>query len=571
MKRLGRRGSIATMVALLAVPLIGMVGLATDGARAWLLRSRLHTALDAAVLAGARNIALPTAQRDAEVAAMFWTNFGVRGTGYTPAQATGQAWRGFLDASTTLDPPLAVDSSTMRVTARAVLDTTFARVLGVTTLNLSASAEARRADMGMELALVLDVTGSMGANLTPSRIGSATTNGTNIDALRLAASDLVNILYGTRETVPNLWVSVVPYTTTVNIAPQRTGWLDPGSRDFARYSPRDWMGCVEARAAAGNDQTDAPPGVEAFKPYFWASTLGKYTLKSAGAVPGDNDWAASLTGANGISEMYQDVRENNNVGPNTGCPQARVLPLTAAKTSVLNRIMALRSTFKGGTMHNVGLQAGWFTLSPRWRGLWTTGALDAGADTSPATLPLNYRTQYMQKVVVLMTDGQANWNDWGGGAPGDCSDTSTSNTATPAGAPPLRPLGCPKNGYPGNVSVAAGAAPLQDASGNNNTDYSGYGRRLENRLGLAPPLTAARTTTELNRRMTALCEAMKHKPEPNIIVYTITFNLTDAATQNLFRSCASQPDYWFNSPTQADLRNAFRQIGSQLANLRLLR
>ena len=49
MRRLGRRGNIAMLVALLAVPLVGMVGIATDGARAWLLRSRLHTALDAAV------------------------------------------------------------------------------------------------------------------------------------------------------------------------------------------------------------------------------------------------------------------------------------------------------------------------------------------------------------------------------------------------------------------------------------------------------------------------------------------------------------------------------------------
>ncbi|TDH59601.1 hypothetical protein E2C06_26520 [Dankookia rubra] len=567
MRRLGRRGTIAVMVALLAVPLIGMVGIATDGARAWLLRSRMHTALDAAALAGARNISLTPAERDAEVAAMFWTNFGMGSTGYTPAKATGQAWRGFLDASTTLDPPLVADSSTMRVSARAVLDTTFARVLGVRTLTVAASAEARRADMGMELALVLDVTGSMGSNLTPSPIGSATTNGTNIDALRLAASDLVNILYGTRTTVPNLWVSVVPYTTTVNIAPQRTGWLDPGSRDLTRYAPRGWTGCIEARAATGNDQTDAPPGTEPFKPFFWTSTLGKYTVKN-GAVPGDNDWAASLTGTNGISEMYQDIRENNNTGPNSGCPQVPILPLTASKASVLNRIMALRSTFRGGTMHNVGLQAGWFTLSPRWRGLWTTGTLDAGADTSPATLPLNYKTQYMQKVVVLMTDGQANWNDWGGGAPGDCSDTSTNNAATPAGAPPLRPLGCPKSGYPGNVTVAVGAPPIQDAAGNNNSDYSGYGRRLENRLGIAQPLTAARMTAELNGRMSNLCTAMKQQ---GIIVYTVTFNLTDTATQGLFRGCASQPDYWFNSPTQADLRNAFRQIGSQLANLRLLR
>jgi hypothetical protein len=118
------------------------------------------------------------------------------------------------------------------------------------------------------------------------------------------------------------------------------------------------------------------------------------------------------------------------------------------------------------------------------------------------------------------------------------------------------------------VAVAAGAPPIQDAAGNNNSDYSGYGRRLENRLGLAPPLTAARMTTELNNRMSNLCTAMKRQ---GIIVYTITFNLTDTGTQGLFRGCASQPDYWFNSPTQADLRNAFRQIGSQLANLRLLR
>ena len=118
------------------------------------------------------------------------------------------------------------------------------------------------------------------------------------------------------------------------------------------------------------------------------------------------------------------------------------------------------------------------------------------------------------------------------------------------------------------MAAAAGAPPIQDAAGNANSDYSGYGRRLENRLGIVPPLSAARMTTELNNRMSNLCTAMKRQ---GIIVYTITFNLTETATQALFRGCASQPDYWFNSPTQADLRTAFRQIGSQLTKLRLLR
>ncbi|MFC7688883.1 pilus assembly protein TadG-related protein [Paeniroseomonas aquatica] len=74
MTGLGRRGAVALLTALLAVPLVGLVGIATDGARAWLLKSRLYTALDAAALAGARNFGLPASQRDAEVAAMFWTN-----------------------------------------------------------------------------------------------------------------------------------------------------------------------------------------------------------------------------------------------------------------------------------------------------------------------------------------------------------------------------------------------------------------------------------------------------------------------------------------------------------------
>jgi len=239
------------------------------------------------------------------------------------------------------------------------------------------------------------------------------------------------------------------------------------------------------------------------------------------------------------------------VGPNTGCPAARILPLTAERQKVLDRIRALRSTFKGGTMHNVGLQAGWLTLSPRWRGFWTTSADQAakGADGSPAHLPLDYcppdnRSRcYMQKVVVLMTDGVANWNDWNGGAPGDCSSC--------------------RSGYPGNVVLSPGAPPLRVGSANN-TDYSGYGRAHEGRLGVP----RASVTAELNNRMTRLCTAMR---AAGMIIYTVTFNLTDRNTQDLFKGCASRPEYWFNSPTQADLRAAFRQIGTQLANLRLIR
>jgi len=557
-----RSGAVAIILALAALPLFGAVGIAIDGVRAWLLASRLQAALDAGVLAGARNISLDAATRDAEMRGMFWTNFKTRSAGGNASQPPATwTWVPFLGA--TLDPAQPtippVTGRTIRMQATARIPTTFAAVFGIisgnraaySTLTVTLLAEAERIDNGLEVALVLDVTGSMGSNKTPSAFGSTTSNGTNIDALRLAAGDLVNILYGDRETVPNLYVAIAPYTTTVNFGSDKANWLDAGSRDFARYQPRPWLGCVEARFENGNDQNEATPFAAPFKPYFAASTVGMYSLADGRAVAGDNDWLTSLTGTNGISEQFQDTRENNNVGPNRGCPAVPVLPLTASKAAVLDRISRIRSTFRGGTMHNTGLQAGWFTLSPAWRGIWPG---------VPADLPRNYREPYRTKVLVLMTDGETAWYDWPGGAPGECSDTGTNTRSDPAGSPPLRPTGCSDN-FPTGVRLAKGAPVIA-----NNADYTGFGRPLDYRLGFFPGVS--QMVTEINRRVSLLCESIKAQ---GINIYTITFNVTSTAVQDRFRSCASRRENYFNSPTQADLRASFRQIGSQLATLRLTR
>jgi len=560
--RQDRRGAVAIILALAALPLFGAVGIAIDGVRAWLLASRLQSALDAGVLAGARNINLDAATRDAEMRGMFWTNFKMRAPNGVPNQPPASwTWVPFMQS--TLDPPQprirVVRERVLEMQATARIPTTFAAVFGIIsgnpaayrTLSVTLSAEAERIDNGLELALVLDVTGSMGSNTTPSAFGSINSNGTNIDALRLAAGDLVNILYGNRDTVSNLFVSVTPYTSTVNFGGDKTGWLDSASRDFARYQPRGWQGCVEARFANGNDQNEATPAVAPFRPFFAASTVGMYRLADGRAVAGDNDWVASLTGVNGISEQFQDSRENNSVGPNRGCPALPVLPLTASKATVLDRIGRIRSTFRGGTMHNIGLQAGWFTLSPAWRGVWPG---------VPADLPRDYREPYRQKVLVLMTDGETAWYDWPGGAPGVCTDTGTSNRSDPAGSAPLRPTACSAN-FPNGVLLAPGAPAIA-----NNADYTGFGRPLDYRLGFFANIS--QMVTEINRRVESLCQTIKAQ---GITIYTITFNVTATAVQDRFRACASRRENYFNSPTQADLRAAFRQIGSQLATLRLTR
>lgn len=616
-----RRGNVAMMTGLLVFLLMGFVGLATDGARAWVLQSRLYSSVDAAALAMARNVGVAAATRDQEAASMFWTNFTPSATGTTPqGAAIGGPRTGFMDSLAVFNQPIQLDVGTVRVSASATIPAFFSRFLGYRSLTVNATADARRADIGLELALVLDVTGSMDTNCgTPSNRTDAncgvttvpalpdqvvTGRNNNMDLLRLAAADLINVLYGSRDVSPNLWVSVVPYSTTINIGtgPSREAWLDATSRTnlAADFSPSAWRGCVEARvgypgAPADGDRVDYAPGTHPFRPFLYRSTLGDYTQVTAtrpagtnttttvtrAAVAGDNDWArmswaTNTVGQNAITEAYQLWRGNNNVGPNVGCPATPILPLTASKATVLSTIQSLRPSFRGGTMGNIGLLGGWFTLSPNWRAAWNLGPPPPGWTTS---LPLDYNSRYMRKVIVMMTDGANGWFDFPGGLPGACSVTAvntnsfpTANPAPPGPAQQLQPTICPASTTTCPVTlptVAAGSTYrcLETRSGAppvaNNADYTGYGRPSDNRA----------TPAQINARMAQLCTDIKSTND-RITIYTVVLNTggsVDAATQTLYQNCASVPAnyYLVSQPTQ--LRPAFQQIGQQLANLRLVR
>ncbi len=94
-------------------------------------------------------------------------------------------------------------------------------------------------------------------------------------------------------------------------------------------------------------------------------------------------------------------------------------------------------------------------------------------------------------------------------------------------------------------------------------DYTAYGRLLTNTRGVAP----GNITTTMNTWMSQMCTTIKQN---GIIIYTILFNNSNAATETLFQSCASgRPATISYSPTGAALQNAFTQIGQQLSSLRL--
>jgi Flp pilus assembly protein TadG len=495
-----RRGTLILPFVLVALPLTAAVVFGVDLTRIWLVQSRLQTAVDAAALVAGRPTNTSTATADAT--ALFWSNFE------RTEKPTG---KGFMAAVADAPVVQRLDADTVMVTASATLEMSPLGYLSQGSKVITAQAAVKRAMYGMELALVLDVTGSMGAY---------TTGGTeNMAGLRVAAKNLVDIIYGTAETVPNLTVSVVPYTATVNIGNTRTNWLAAGSLDQSKYGNVGWAGCVEARAGT-EDRTDSLATSKPFAPYLWRSTLGKYVTTSDGKskggdpVKGDNDWSNSnITEANQAS-----LPDNTAVGPNLGCPAFPILPLTAEKSPVLTKIASLRSTFRGGTMGNLGLQIGWFTLSPTWVGAW-----------GKANSPLPYNTTNMEKVVVMMTDGNNEWYDWPGGAPG--------------------------------------AAPVSYVGQTTDADYTAYGRLSENRLGTGTGSNAnLLARDEINKRTTSLCTSMKAQ---GIKIYTVILGSVDASTQALWQGCATKPEYYFNSPDKAALASAFQQIGSKLASLRI--
>ena len=154
-----------------------------------------------------------------------------------------------------------------------------------------------------------------------------------------------------------------------------------------------------------------------------------------------------------------------------------------------------------GTTNHVGLVWGWRVISPRWRGLWT-GSVDV------ANLPLDYDEENMEKVIILLTDGQNYWSGYG-------------------------------------------------------SYYNAHGYIWNGRLGTT---SWSVSMDVMDQRTTQICENIKAQ---DIILYTIVFQVNDPATDALYRSCATTPSHYYNSPTNADLQVAFRKIAGELSNLRI--
>jgi len=185
--RRDQSGAIAIQFALLVIPLSVIVFALVDLGRISLQRRQMQDALDAATLMAARSSATTDAGLEAVGDPAFLVEVAGLNLGLTAANATFKA---------------GTDNHIIG-TASASLKPVIANLWTHADFNVTVTSDVVRSSQNLEVALVLDITGSM--------------KGTRITDLKTAASDLVDIIVKDAQAPFYSKVAIVPYAAGVNV------------------------------------------------------------------------------------------------------------------------------------------------------------------------------------------------------------------------------------------------------------------------------------------------------------------------------------------------------------------
>jgi Flp pilus assembly protein TadG len=242
-------------------------------------------------------------------------------------------------------------------TASADLDTRFMRMTGVNTLSAGAASTAEERIDGVEISLILDVSGSMKSN-------SRLTN------LKVAARNFIDEMVDNTED-GKLSISIIPYATQVSVP---GNFLD----EFNVSQEHSYSNCVNFQTTdfnkTGISTTDPMQRAMHFDP--WRNFDGR---------------------DNSPIELVQ-------------------LPVCEAKASremlILQKDPAVLKSFisnltaNGNTSIDVGMKWGTALLDPGLQPVVTDMISDGTVDAAFTGLPKAYNSSDTLKVIVLMTDGQ---------------------------------------------------------------------------------------------------------------------------------------------------------------------
>jgi len=384
-----KSGSIAIVFALMFIVCTSLVGGAIDFGRVLSVKSRLQNALDAASLAATVRLVNDPAHDADSAIATARRHFAV-----SMAAVPGAA------LSHSLDP----QTQTIALVGTVRLATPFLSVLGIEYVRLEAAAEATGtegvsgggSDNEVEIALMLDVTGSMG-----SSAGDGTTK---IKALKRAATNFVDILLpetGKRRGQDCL----APFSANVNLGDTYIQ-LAPANLGQDRYvnhgvPMQTRRGLPTATCAhyhtngknKGQCKKWNDPGCTIqYSTCTATSSSTKYLSRCITERTGDE----RFTDAEPVGSGLFPATWKTSASSARACtPGDQIVPLTSNKLKLKNTIDEF--TANGSTAGHLGTAWAWYMLSPRWSSVF-------GGEH----MPRPYGAEKLKKIAVLMTDGEFN-------------------------------------------------------------------------------------------------------------------------------------------------------------------
>ncbi len=215
------RGNTLILFALSLLPLMGMIGGALDMSRAYLVKTRLQHACDAAVLGGRRAMTASTFDKTARDAADRFFNLNF---------VAGQYGTSALSMAYDVGNDMIVHGK-----AAVVVTTSIMKIFGFTRIPLEATCDAQLQLPNSDIMFVLDTTGSMGQTNTGD-------SQSRIAALRQAVSDFYTTLNNAQSPASQVRYGFVPYSSTVNVGLLlKRDWMV----DMAYYQSREQDGYVD--------------------------------------------------------------------------------------------------------------------------------------------------------------------------------------------------------------------------------------------------------------------------------------------------------------------------------------
>ena len=613
--RIDERGNVFVLFGAAAIPLLLVMGGAIDIARYTRYKAELSNAVDSAALALARQGADKT---EAE-ADTFVTNYV---TSFMAAD----------DQFTVQDFDVVKLSNGFQITASGSMQTMFLPLgrlakngQALNAMDVNVVAEVVNGSNRLELALVLDVTGSMncGATVSGSCSGDWSSPGADsrIVALRSATQTLVNILMTGENSDPNqIKIGVVPFEGTVNIgatyAANPPSWVDWSDTAQAYWNGQNfngrtsagasctlgtagcnrvghkwlfnqltsansaikWEGCVEMRNAP-YDILDTTPTAGTpdtlFVPFFWPDAPDRYNTSSTAApyqytTSGyDTRYNSNHNSSNptSTSSSYNYTYMNNYLQDKfTQTSSYSTRPANGQKSWTKYRYTS--STNKA-TWHTTPSASNQYTLA-------SSGApFRSGPNHGcpEAIVPLTST----KSTVIDRLDGLVAYAAMGTYIPMGLVwgwHLLTSNE-------PFTQGNAPNSQYYDTTLKAIvlftdGENSTTGASNHNNSYFGGYGFLSANRLGTTSSSSTANDT--LDTKTASLCTNVKQNstasnPDDDIRLYVITFGTISSATETLMTNCASTDDegsalYW-NAPSTTQLGDIFNEIGEDLSEIHL--